>query len=92
MLNIIKLDCRITHSKLNEDILENIEACMLDLKRVGVHVPDQTTSYDALLVKAIKLYCRAEYNYNGEAERYKKAYEKLRDALSLCGDYNEPNN
>lgn len=85
MLEKVKKDLRWSHSKLDEDIQDNIDACKLDLKRVGILKLDES---DALISKAIKLYCRWQYNFENQADRYKNAYESLRDALSLCGDYN----
>lgn len=87
-LEKIKKDLRISHSKLDEDIQDNIEACKLDLKRVGIDV----TKSDVLLEKAIKLYIRWQYNFENQADMYRNAYESLRNALSLCEDYRNSKN
>lgn len=84
MLEKVKRDLRISHSKLDEDISDNIESCKLDMKRVGI---DPLKS-DLLMEKAIKLYCRWQYNFENQADRYMNAYKQLRNSLSLCGDYN----
>jgi hypothetical protein len=84
MLEKVKKDLRIVHTMMDGDIQDNINACLLDLERVGVTLIDDT---DALIVKAIKLYCRWQYNFENQADRYMQAYSALRDALSLCGDY-----
>lgn len=83
MLEKVKNDLRISHSKLDDDIQDNIEACKLDLKRVGVDIDKN----DQLVEKAIKLYIRWQYNFENQADRYMLAYKNLRNALSLCGDY-----
>ena len=87
-LEKIKKDLRISHSKLDEDIQDNIEACRLDLKRVGIDV----TKSDVLLEKSIKLFLRWQYNFENQADRYRNAYESLRNALSLCEDYRNSKN
>lgn len=87
-LEKIKKDLRISHSKLDEDIQDNIEACRLDLKRVGIDV----NKSDVLLEKAIKLFLRWQYNFENQADRYRNAYESLRNALSLCEDYRNSKN
>lgn len=87
-LEKVKKDLRISHSKLDEDIQDNIEACKLDLKRVGIDV----NKSDVLLEKAIKLYIRWQYNFENQADRYRNAYESLRNALSLCEDYRNSRN
>lgn len=83
MLEQVKLDLRLSHSKLDQDILDNIEACELDLKRVGI----DPLKIDALMKKAIKLYMRWQYNFENQADRYMNAYKSLRNAMSLSGDY-----
>ena len=83
MLDKAKTDLRIHHDKLNSDIEANIEACKLDMERVGI----DTTKMDALMEKAIKLYLRWQYNFENQADRYCNAYNHLRNALSLSKKY-----
>lgn len=88
MLNKIKLSMRIFHNALDSDIKSNIDACMLDLRRVGVHAAVAIdSSEDALINKAAELYCKWQSDYNGDGEKYEKAYVNLRDAISLCDTY-----
>lgn len=90
MLEKIKLSMRIQHNVLDSNITNNIASCMLDLQRVGV---DKTfaveTSEDALIGKAAELYCKWQFDFGGKGEQFMKAYENLRDAISLCGSYAE---
>lgn len=81
----IKLSMRIKHDKLNPDIERNINICLLDLERAGVNVHLDS----ALLDKACELYCKWQYDYMSQGERYEKQYQELRDAMSLCGKYRE---
>lgn len=83
VLDKIKTALRISHDKLDEDIINNIGACLLDLKRVGVNVSEP----DALIDKACELYCKYQYDYQNKGEQFRQSYESLRDALSLCDDY-----
>lgn len=83
VLDKIKTALRISHDKLDEDIINNINACLLDLKRVGVNVSEP----DALIDKACELYCKYQYDYQNKGEQFRQSYESLRDALSLCDDY-----
>lgn len=76
---------RISHDGLNDEIQDNIDACILDFKRVGVDI--NTAGADKLIDKAIELYCKAENDYQGKGEEFRRNYEKLRDAISLCEDY-----
>ena len=45
---IIKLSMRISHTALDSDIQRNVDACLLDLERVGV----DKTKKSELLTKA----------------------------------------
>ena len=84
MLNVIKESMRISHDQLNADIQRNIDACLLDLQRVGV----DTSKQDGLIVRACELFVKSEYDYGGKGEQFKKRYEELRDSLSMDGDHN----
>ena len=89
MLKKIKLSLRISHNAIDDDISSNIDTCMLDLIRVGVHKSIAVNnSTDALICKAAELYCKWQYDFNGKGDKFEKAYISLRDALSLCEDYN----
>ena len=76
-------------SRKNDDITteitDTIAACKLDLKAAGVVNIDET---DALIVRAIRLYCRADFNFNGKGEQYRQSYDLQKMSLSLDGDYN----
>ena len=89
----IKDSMRIRHSALNADIENNISAATADMIRVGVqpyfNVKKKRLKDDHLIRKAVELYCKAQANYMGKGPQFEASYEKLRDALSLCGDYNE---
>lgn len=81
----IKLALRITHTKLDDDITDTINACLLDLNIAGIHIDIDTI--DELATQAIKLYCKWQYDYLNKGDQYQKAYEQLKIAMSLCGDY-----
>lgn len=90
MLEKIKLSIRIFHNAIDADIQDNIATCMLDLQRVGIHANVATeSSQDKLICKAAELYYKWQIDYNGKGEKFQKAYESLRDALSFCEEYTE---
>lgn len=89
MLERIKIALRKHHTELDNDITTSIHACLLDMRRVGIAASVAVeTSEDALIYKAVELYCKWQYDFNGKGEKFEKAYNSLRDALSLCEDYN----
>lgn len=54
MLESLKNSLRISHNKLDSDIMSNVDACMEDLKRVGVFVPFDADDCSAILKKLSK--------------------------------------
>lgn len=88
LLEKIKLTLRIDDNTLDADIQDTIEAAKLDLRLRGVS-ENKITEEDALIIRAIKTYCKAEYSSDDkEADRYTKSYEMLRDHLTMSIDYN----
>ena len=84
-----------TSSKLDEEIDDTIAACYADMQRVGIKIPytetgtiSKTFEKRALIIECQKLYAKWKFNFEGEAERYERAYICCRDALSLSGEYN----
>lgn len=84
---------RITHNKLDSQIESDISSCLADLVLCGIAVNvtnDQGVTApknDPLIDKAVELYCKAQADYQGAANRYNRAYESLRNAMQACGDY-----
>lgn len=75
---------RIKHDALDLE-LEYLKAAYLaDLALCGVN---QIPEDDSLARAGLRLYLRYQENYNGEAERYKGAYEGLKIAMSLAEEY-----
>lgn len=71
-----------TSEKITEEINDCIAACKMDLQDVGVKKLDET---DALIIRAITLYCKAEFGYSDKSEQFWKSYECLKTHLSLAG-------
>lgn len=77
---------RIKHPQLDEELVSLKEACLIDLAMCGVRqIPEE----DPLATAGIRLYLRWQENHNGEAERYKQAYEAVKIAMSLAEEYGE---
>ena len=89
LLMQIKTSMRITHDALDDTIRTDIGAGAQDLLRVGVRSfsDDGELREDPLIRKALELYCKAQADYQGKGAEYEASYTRLRDAMSLCGDY-----
>ena len=88
LLAPVKLWLRISSNKMGDELEQTIDACKLDLQNSGVKNLD---SSDPLIQQAVKLYCKAQFGYDDSADsagKFAEAYEHLKTALSLSGDYN----
>lgn len=94
LIDDVKTALRISHNRLDDDINQHISACLDDMKRLGIAVPDdpEDAADVPLLFAAVKIYCMAQYDFLNKGEQYKKGYESLRDTLSLSGSYREGSN
>ncbi len=85
MLEAVKLALRIKSNAYNQEVLELIGAAKADMSMRGVEVINES---DNLIGEAIKMYSKANFgNDNPNAEKWRKAYEDLRDSLALSGKY-----
>lgn len=92
MLDKVKLALRKTADVFNDEVTDYINSACADLRLVGINVPEvgsSGTTGDPLLDRAIILYAKSEDNFGGEGDRYRKAYDYLKCALSLSGDHTE---
>lgn len=92
MLDKVKLALRKTTAVFNDEVTDYINSACADLRLVGINVPEvgsSDTTGDPLLDRAIILYAKSEDNFGGEGDRYRKAYDYLKCALSLSGDHTE---
>ena len=69
---------------ITDEINDCIEACKRDLQQVGVNNLDES---DALIIRAITIYCKAEFGYSDKAQQFRQSYDSLKIALSLMEEY-----
>ena len=80
-----KMRAALRISSTSEKINDCIAACKADMKNDGVKVIKET---DGLIIRAITLYCKAEFGFNNAAEQFRKSYDALKMRLSLSVEYN----
>ena len=84
-LTKIKQAIRRSHSKLDEDLQADIDACLADLRSVGVVYADET---DPLIFNAIKLWCRSlDTEDVAKGAEYRTRYEALKSCLMMAEGY-----
>jgi len=88
MLESIKNSLRIDGTDLDVEVQDLIEAAVLDLSIAGVD-PVKLATPDALLKRAITVYCKANFGYDDPrvAERFEASYLSLKQHLTLSGEY-----
>lgn len=85
MLTKIKTALRISHSKLDEDIQSDIDACLTDLEVCGIVFAETA---DPLILNAVKLYCRSVYTDDPvKGAEYLRRYEALKSCLMMAEGY-----
>lgn len=90
LLEKIKTCLRFDTDDLDDDLQDVIEAAKKDLKISGVVKIDIE---DPLIVRAIKIYCKAEYEEEiNISKQFKNSYEALKNHLALCSEYNSEEN
>jgi hypothetical protein len=86
LLDDVKINLRESSKAFDvAEITPIIEACKIDMKDGGVS-STRIDGLDALITRAIILYCKANFGYDENAERFQKEYEKLKISLALAGD------
>lgn len=89
ILQRVKTAKRIGHSKLDEEINDLIEACKLDLDRLGIK-KSLIENPDAQIRQAIVLYCLSnlsdDINFN---KAYGESYQYQVDSLRKTRKYTE---
>lgn len=74
-----------TSEAITAEITDSVTACLADLSAQGIVNIDQT---DALIIRAVTLYCRSDFNYNGKAAEFRNSYDMQKMSLALDTDYN----
>lgn len=88
ILVLIKRSMRISSNDLDLDLLQNIQVCLEDMNRLGVNSEDPQSN---LVIKAVELYCKWQYDYLGKGEQFRLHYDRLVMGMSQAKDYASEN-
>lgn len=84
-LGKVKTFIRISHSKLDSEITDDVKSCLADLQAHGIIYKDDT---DPLILNAVKLYCKSIYvDDTVKSAEYLSRYKSLRDCLKIAEGY-----
>lgn len=81
-----KLWLRRSTDSLDSEVEQTVAACLMDLGVVGVK---NINAEDPLIQQAAKLYLKANFGYDDNAERWQLFYNRLKDFLSSSSAYTE---
>ncbi len=85
LIDDIKKVLRVTTASFDTEITDLISAAKLDLGISGI---DSIDELDALVKRAITLYCKVNFGYdNPDADRLTESYISLKQHLSISSDY-----
>lgn len=88
MLDDIKNVLRVSGTDFDVELNDLIESARQELLLAGVHTALANSNSDALVKKAIMVYCKAEFGFdNQEADRFRKAFDSLKQHLTLSSQY-----
>lgn len=83
-LNAVKMALRVTTDAFDSEISDLIDAAVLDLGVAGVTNDDET---DALVLMAVKTYCRLHFGEPEDFERLKVSYDEQKAQMSMATGY-----
>ncbi len=86
LLEAVKNDLSIKHSKKDDEITAAIETAKQRLSQIGVDVVNEKNKTTA---SAIKLYCRYWFNFQGDGARYERAFRNMANAMSRASEFME---
>lgn len=72
--------------RINAEINDCIAACLMDLQNDGVGKVDVA---DPLIIRSLILYCKAEFGYSEDSEKFRRSYDVLKARLSMSKAYME---
>lgn len=83
-LEAVKLSLRISTNKYDSELLDLINAAVLDLGVAGVVLPE---GIDSLVTMAIKTYCKMNFGLPEDYDRLKRSYDEQKAQLSNTTGY-----
>ena len=86
LLEKVKTALRIMTDDFDDEILNLIQAALLDLGIAGVTNDDTT---NALIIRAVTTYCKAHFGEPDQYDRLKASYDEQKAQMSMATGYTE---
>ncbi len=79
MLEAVRTALRIKSHAFDAELSDLIYACIADLKTAGV---DNASAQDRLYRQAVILYCKANFGFSADSEKYDARYQSLKITMA----------
>ena len=87
LIDKVRTALRITTNDYDTEISDLVNACLLDLNIAGVNQDDTA---NALIVRAVITYCRANFGDSmGDYEKLKASYDEQKAQMSMLTGYTD---
>ena len=83
LINVAKTALRLTTNALDDELADEIDACLLRLHLAGAEGADE----DPLVKDAVRAFVRWQHDFCGRGDEWETCFEELRDAMGLSDDY-----
>ena len=83
LIERIKQRIRAMADVSNDEVEDLILTCRKELEMKGIYGDESDHTY----YQAVVLYCKANYGYDENTDRFETAYQALCNAMALSGDY-----
>lgn len=86
VLNKVKLALRIVTDAFDDELIDLINASIIDLQIGGVITSD-SENVDALVLRAIITYCKMHFGEPDQYDRLKKSYDEQKAQMQMSTGY-----
>lgn len=83
LINVAKSALRLTTTALDDEISDEVDACLLRLHLAGADGAEE----DPLVKDAVRAYVRWQHDFCGRGDEWKTCFEELRDTMGLSDEY-----
>lgn len=87
MLEAVKLAMAITSDAYDDELTDLINAAVQDLRSNGVNTDYLVEAGDALVLQAVKTYCRAHFQSPADYDRLIASYDAQKGHMRNCTGY-----
>lgn len=87
VLVAVKLAMAITSDAFDVELTDLINACIEDLKSNGIKADDLIEAENALVLQAIKTYCRVHFQSPADYDKLLASYEQQKGHMRMSTGY-----